>query len=108
MNVFKSLFQGVVDWFVGLTEAAAVIAAVLFIGLVVGVSGFWMLSHGLGKLAGPSAELDPYEDEPDERDGTDVVSICPDDNPPRRVGNLLQSSKESKTHGSVEHSANED
>jgi hypothetical protein len=70
------LFQGAVSWFVGLTEAAVVIAAMLLIGLVVGMTGFWMLSLCLSKLGG--AELDSYDD-PEETAGAKVVSICPDE-----------------------------
>ena len=82
-----SLFQGAASWFVGLTEAAVVIAVLLLIGLVVGMTGFWMLGHGLSKLAGPPVELDPYEDEPEEMTGANVVSICPDeDSPPSKLG----------------------
>jgi hypothetical protein len=82
-----SLFQGAVSWFVGLTEAAVVIAVMLLIGLVVGMTAFWLLGRGLSKLAGPPAELDPYEDEPEEMAGAGVVSICPDeDSPPSKLG----------------------
>ena len=63
--MFISLFQGAVSWFVGLTEAAVVIAVMLFIGLVVGMTGFWMLSHFASKLdPKDSYEGDPEEGEP--------------------------------------------
>ena len=82
-----SLFQGAASWFVGLTEAAIVIAALLLIGLVVGMTGFWMLGHSLSKIAGPPPELDPYEDEPEEMADANAVSICPDEaSPPPILG----------------------
>ena len=63
--MFISLFQGTVSWLVGLIEAAVVITAMLFIGLVVGMTGFWMLSHFASKLAPQdSDEGDPEEGEP--------------------------------------------
>lgn len=64
-----SLFQKAVSWLAGLAEAAVVIAVVLLIGLVVGMTGFWILSHFASKLAGPTAELDSYEDQPEEIEG---------------------------------------
>jgi hypothetical protein len=75
------LFKDAVKWFVSLTEVGLVIAAVLLIGLAVGMSGFWLLSQGLSKLAGPP-ELDPYEDEPEETVDAKVVATCPDDDSP--------------------------
>ena len=75
--MFISLFQGLLGWFVGLTEAAVVIAVVLLIGLVVGMTGFWMLSHFARKLAGPTAEIDPYEDDPEEIEGAEVGENSP-------------------------------
>jgi hypothetical protein len=81
------LFKEVVGWFVSLTEVGVVIAAVLLIGLVVGMTGFWILGHFLNKLGGPPAELDPYEVEPEEIAGAKVVSIRPDeDSPPSKLG----------------------
>ena len=76
------LFQEAVSWFVGLTVAAVAIAAMLFIGLVVGMTGFWMLGYCLSKLAGPPTELDPYEDESEEMAGTNAVSIRSDEDSP--------------------------
>jgi hypothetical protein len=76
------LFKEVVGWFVSLTEVG-----VLLIGLVVGMTGFWILGHFLNKLGGPPAELDPYEVEPEEIAGAKVVSIRPDeDSPPSKLG----------------------
>lgn len=62
------LFKEGFGWFVSLTEVGVAIALILLAGLVVGVAAFWMLSRFLRKLAGPPAELDPYEDEPDQID----------------------------------------
>jgi hypothetical protein len=76
------LFKEAVSWFVSLTEVGAVIAAILLIGLVVGMAGFWILGHFIGKLAGPPAELDPYEMDLEEMEGAKVVSIRPDDDSP--------------------------
>jgi hypothetical protein len=67
--MFISLFQGAVSWFVGLTEAALAIAAMLFIGLVAGMTGFWMLSHFASKLA----PKDSYEDDPEEGEPISTV-----------------------------------
>jgi hypothetical protein len=58
------LLKEAVSWFVSLTEVGLVIAAMLVIGLVVGMTGFWILGRCLSKLGGPPAELDPYADEP--------------------------------------------
>ena len=60
------LLKEVVSWFVSLGEVGAVIAAVLLIGLVVGMTGFWVLGYFIKKLAGPSSELESYQDEPEE------------------------------------------
>jgi len=81
-----SLLKEALGWFVSLTAVGLVIAAILLIGLVVGMTGFWMLGHFLSKLAGPPAELDPYEDELGEFEAPRVVSICPDeDSPPSKL-----------------------
>ena len=48
-------------------------------GAIVGMTGFWMLSHFASKLAGPTAELDSYEDQPEENEGAEGVSIGPDE-----------------------------
>jgi hypothetical protein len=81
--VIIGFIKEVVSWFVSLTEVSVAIAAMLLIGLIVGMTGFWMLSHFLSKLGGPAAELDPYEDEPEETAGAKVVvSICPDEDSP--------------------------
>jgi hypothetical protein len=66
------LLKEAVSWFVSLTEVGLVIAAMLLIGLIVGMTGFRMLGRCLRKLGGPPdeldqcAELDPYEVEPEE------------------------------------------
>jgi len=75
------LFKDAIGWFVNLAEVGIVIAAVLLIGLLVGRTGFWILSRFLRKLGGPPA-LDPYELEPEELAGVKVVSIRPDEDAP--------------------------
>lgn len=60
------LLKEVVSWFVSLSEVGAVIAAVLLIGLVVGMTGFWALGYLLGRLAGPPTELESYQGKPEE------------------------------------------
>ena len=81
------LFRDAVGWFVGLTEATVAIAAILFIGLVVGTAGFWILGHFLRNIAGSAPEPDPYEDEPEEMAGAEVSSIYPDkDSPSSKLG----------------------
>lgn len=77
IGLLKDAFR----WFVSLTEVGLVIAAVLLIGLAVGMAGFWLLSQGLSKLAGPP-ELDPYEDEPEETVDAKVVATRPNDDLP--------------------------
>jgi hypothetical protein len=72
------LFKDAVSWFVSLTEAGVVIAVILLIGVVAGMTAFWILGRGVRKLAGPVTELDPYENEP----GAHVVPIRPDEDPP--------------------------
>jgi hypothetical protein len=64
--IIIGLLKEMVSWFVSLSEVGAVIAAVLLIGLVVGMTGFWALGYFLRKLAGPPTELEPYQDEPEE------------------------------------------
>jgi len=73
------LLKEAVGWFVSLTEVGVVIAAMLLIGLVVGMTGFWTLGHCLSKLGGPPAELGPYEDEPEEMAGCRPQKFDPDD-----------------------------
>jgi hypothetical protein len=77
------LFKEAVSWFISLAEVGIAIAAMLLIGLVVGRTGFWMLSHCLSKLGGPPSELEPAEDEREDMAGNKVVSICPDEDSPR-------------------------
>lgn len=80
--MFLGLFKDAVSWFAGLSEAAVAIAAVLFIGLLVGMTGFWLLSRLVKKLEGPTTELDSYEDEGEESECAEVGSICPDEDSP--------------------------
>jgi hypothetical protein len=60
------LFKEAIGWLLSLTEAGVAIAVILAIAVVVGMTGFWILSRFMRKLAGPPAELDPDEDQPDE------------------------------------------
>jgi len=76
------IFRGALDWFVGLIELVSVIAALLLVGLVVGMTGFWFLVRCLSKLAGPSAELDPDEYELGEDVAGQVVAIPRDEDSP--------------------------
>jgi hypothetical protein len=64
--MINALFRGPLDWFAGLIELVLVIAAILLVGLVVGMTGFWILGRFVRKLAGPQDELDSDEDELDE------------------------------------------
>ena len=60
------LFKEALGWFLSLTEVGVVIAVILAIAVVVGMTGFWILSRFMSNLAGPPIELDPDEDRPDE------------------------------------------
>jgi len=77
-----SLFKDAMSWFAGLWEATLAIAAVLVVGLAIGTTAFWLLSHLVKKLAGPTAELDSYETEGDKFEGAEVASVCPDEDSP--------------------------
>jgi len=80
--MFVSLFKDAMSWFAGLSEATLAIAAVLVVGLVVGMTAFWVLNLIVKKLAGPTAELDSYEAEEDKFEGAEVASVCPDEDSP--------------------------
>ena len=58
------LFKEAIGWLLSLTEVGVVIAVILAIAVVVGMTGFWILSRFMSKLAGPATELDPQEDGP--------------------------------------------
>jgi hypothetical protein len=73
------LLRGLVHWLLGLIESVTVVAAILLIGVVIGVAGFWFLSRSVRKLAGP---VDPLENEPDDDLGEEIVSIQRDDDSP--------------------------
>lgn len=84
--MIMGIFKEAAGWLVSLTEVGAVIVPILLIALSVGMTGFWVLGHFVSKLAGPSAELDPHEDEPEEMAGAKVVSIRSDeDSPPSKL-----------------------
>jgi hypothetical protein len=81
-----ALFRDALDWFVGLIEFVSVVAAILIVGLVFGMTGFWILGRSLRKLAGPPVESDPGEYELDEGMAGQVVSIRRDeDSPPSEL-----------------------
>jgi hypothetical protein len=69
------LFKEVFGWFASLAEVGVAIAAVLLIGLVIGMAGFRILSRIMSMLAPPPV-LDPYDE--DEAKGM-VISIRPDE-----------------------------
>jgi hypothetical protein len=84
--MIMGLLKEALDWFVSLTEVGVVIAAMLLIGLAIGMTGFLILSRGLRKLSGPPVELDPYEVELEKMAGAKIVSISPeDDSPPPKL-----------------------
>jgi hypothetical protein len=60
------LFKEAIGWFLNLTEVGLAIALLLLIAVAVGMTGFWILSRFMSKLAGPATELDSHEDETDE------------------------------------------
>jgi hypothetical protein len=76
-----AIFRGALHWFVGLIEVVAVVTTILLVGLVVGLTGFWILGRSLSKLEGPSAELDPQEYEMDEDVGGRAISFRRDSPP---------------------------
>jgi hypothetical protein len=81
-----AIFRGALHWFVGLIEVVAVVTAILLVGLIVGMTGFWILGRSLSKLEGPSVELDPREYELDEDVAGQVGSLRRDeDSPPSNL-----------------------
>jgi hypothetical protein len=50
-------------FFVNLIEVIVTVALILIVGVTVAKIAFWILSRSLGKLSGPPAGSDPYEDE---------------------------------------------
>ena len=78
-----AIFRGALHWVVGLIEVVAVVTAILLVGLVVGMTGFWILGRSLIKLEGPSVGLDPREYELDEDVAAQVVALRRgEDSPP--------------------------
>ena len=64
----------------------AVVTAILLVGLIVGMTGFWILGRSLRKLEGPSVELDAREYELDEDVAGQVGSLRRDeDSPPSNL-----------------------
>ena len=55
------IFRDAIGWFVNLTEVGVVIAVILLVAVVVGMTGFWILSRFMRKLAGPPTELETCE-----------------------------------------------
>jgi hypothetical protein len=71
------LFKDLGGWFVSLGEVGVAIAAVLLIGLVVGMAAFRILSRIMSMLGGGApAVLDPYDE--DEAEGM-IISVNPDE-----------------------------
>jgi hypothetical protein len=72
-------------YFVNLVEVTVSVALILIVGVTVAKIAFWILSRGLGKLAGPPAGSDPYEDEVGDYAAipgpTDDTSIPSEDRP---------------------------
>ncbi len=63
------LFKEFAGWLINLAEVGLAIAAVLLIGLVVGMAGFRILSRIMRLVSGPPPVLDP--DDEDEPEGID-------------------------------------
>jgi hypothetical protein len=72
---------------VNLTEVIVSVALILIAGVTVAKIAFWILSRTLGKLAGPPAASDPYEDEAGDYAAipgpTDDTSVPTEDGRPR-------------------------
>ena len=57
------MLRDALHFLVNLLEVIVSVALILIVGVTVAKIAFWILSRGLGKLAGPSAASDSYEDE---------------------------------------------
>ncbi len=79
--MIADLFRGFLQWWIGLIESVSAVAAILLIGLVVGITCFWVLSRSVRKLAGPAADLDPDEDELNEN-AVEVAPVQQEENSP--------------------------
>jgi uncharacterized membrane protein len=55
----------VLHWLTALAEVIAVVAAILVLGLLIAVAGFWTISRILGRFEDAPLEPDPYDDEID-------------------------------------------
>ena len=73
------MLSGVLQWLVNLTEVVIVAVAILFCGLIIGMSVFWALSRVVDRLSGETSELDHYEQERSETLHPDVISTRPDE-----------------------------
>jgi hypothetical protein len=73
------MLSGTFRWLASLTEVAVAVLAILFSGLVIGMSAFWFLSHVVDKLSGHTPEVDSSEQEKEEDLHANVISIRPDD-----------------------------
>jgi hypothetical protein len=74
------LFKELLGWFINLAEVGLAIAAVLLVGLVIGMAGFRILSRIMRLVSGPPP-VDPSDE--DEPDGTESGGSEPRDT---RVG----------------------
>jgi hypothetical protein len=57
------LFRELLGWFINLAEVTLAIAAVLLVGLAIGMAGFRILSRIMSMFSGPPPALDPYDEE---------------------------------------------
>ena len=80
--MIADLFRGFLQWFIGLVESISVLVVILLIGLLVGITCFWVLSRSVRKLAGPPSELDSDVDELNENPVEEVASIQHDQDLP--------------------------
>jgi hypothetical protein len=76
------MFRDALSWFAGLIESVSVVVAILIVGLVFGMAGFWILGRSLRKLGGPPAELDSPEYELNEDVAGQAVSTQRDEDSP--------------------------
>ena len=77
-----ALAQGPLYWLTVLLEVASVIAAILLIGLVAGMTSFWILGRFARKLAGPSAELDAELETDSDEPGEEMCEPVDSGKPP--------------------------
>ncbi len=73
------MLSGALQWLVNLAEVVIVAVAILFCGLVIGMSIFWVLSRVVDRLSGKTSELGLNQQERSETLQADVISIRPDE-----------------------------